>query len=84
MSNNPAGNPPQPPKVRFDTIGEAWRWLGEQRGQWALTIFLLFLIYFAVMFLSNLVFTGRLAGPDYGPGMPAPSGGQILGMIASK
>jgi hypothetical protein len=70
--------------LRFDTIGEAWRWLGQQRGPWAAAILALVLIYAAVFCAANLVFTGTLMGPPYGPGLSPLTGGQIMGIIASN
>ena len=84
MSNYSAMDMNPRPRIRFDTIGEAWRWLGQQRWPWAGAMVILIVIVVGVMFGANLVFTGNLMGPNYGPGFPQPSAGQILGGFASQ
>ena len=84
MSNHPAMDMNARPRIRFDTIGEAWRWLGQQRWPWAGAIVILFIIDVGVMFGANLLFTGSAMGPNYGPDSPRPSGGQIIGGVASQ
>src|SRR6266516_1832935 len=80
----PQGNyPPPPPRVRFETIGEAWRWFQQQMGVWIGAILIAGVGYLAVSMLANLVFTGTVNGPNFQNWNTPEAGAKIGGGIAA-
>ena len=80
--NSPA-SPPPPARVRFETIGESWRWFQQQMGVWIPAILIAGIAYIAASSISNLLFTGSFSGPDFSDWANPATGSKLGGYVAA-
>src|SRR5438874_11531169 len=78
----PQGAYQPPPRVRFETIGEAWRWFQQEMGVWIGAILIAGVAYVAASTLGNLAFTGTFFGPQSGDWRSPDFGAKIGGSVA--